>query len=172
MFSARGYEAVSVRDIAGALGMSQAALYKHYANKRDIFDSILRRMEQGDAEKSQECIVPAENGGACTLDELKAFCREMFSYWTRDPFAASFRRLLTVEQYRSAEMSRLFAQYLGSGPLEYTAGLLERLGCAEPVAKAAELYSVMFMSMSLYDSAQDKEQLTQITQRHIDRFTI
>ena len=172
MFSARGYEAVSVRDIAGALGMSQAALYKHYANKQDIFDSILRRMEQGDAEKSQECNVPAENGGACTLDELKAFCREMFSYWTRDPFAASFRRLLTVEQYRSAEMSRLFAQYLGSGPLEYTAGLLARLGCAEPVAKAAELFSVMFMSMSLYDSAQDKEQLTQITQRHIDRFTI
>lgn len=172
MFSARGYEAVSVRDIAGALGMSQAALYKHYANKRDIFDSILRRMEQGDAEKSQECSVPAENGGACTLDELKAFCREMFSYWTRDPFAASFRRLLTVEQYRSAEMSRLFAQYLGSGPLEYTAGLLERLGCAEPLAKAAELYSVMFMSMILYDGAQDKEQLTRITQRHIDRFTI
>lgn len=172
MFSARGYEAVSVRDIAGALGMSQAALYKHYANKQDIFDSILRRMEQSDAEKSQECSVPAENGGACTLDELKAFCREMFSYWTRDPFAASFRRLLTVEQYRSAEMSRLFAQYLGSGPLEYTAGLLERLGCAEPLAKAAELYSVMFMSMSLYDGAQDKEQLTRITQRHIDRFTI
>ena len=69
-------------------------------------------------------------------------------------------------------MSRLFAQYLGSGPLEYTAGLLERLGCAEPLAKAAELYSVMFMSMSLYDGAQDKEQLTRITQRHIDRFTI
>lgn len=172
MFSARGYEAVSVRDIAGALGMSQAALYKHYANKRDIFDSILRRMEQGDAEKSQECGVPAENVGACTLDELKAFCREMFSYWTRDPFAASFRRLLTVEQFRSGEMSRLFAQYLGSGPLEYTAGLLERLGCADPAAKAAELYSVMFMSMSLYDGAQDKELLTHITERHIDGFAI
>lgn len=172
MFSARGYEAVSVRDIAGALGMSQAALYKHYANKQDIFDSILRRMEQGDAEKSQECGVPVENNGSCSLDELKAFCREMFRYWTRDPFAASFRRLLTVEQFRSGEMSRLFAQYLGSGPLEYTAGLLERLGSADPAAKAAELYSVMFMSMSLYDGAQDKELLTHITERHIDGFTI
>lgn len=172
MFSARGYEAVSMRDIAGALGMSQAALYKHYAGKQDIFDSILRRMESADAEKSQECGVPAENGGECSLEELKAFCVEMFRYWTRDPFAASFRRLLTVEQFRSEEMSRLFAQYLGSGPLEYTAGLLERLGCADPAAKAAQLYSVMFLSMSLYDGAQDKELLTRITERHIDGFTI
>ena len=45
LFARDGYEAVSVSDIAGALGMTKAALYKHYRNKRDIFDSILRRME-------------------------------------------------------------------------------------------------------------------------------
>lgn len=170
MFSARGYEAVSMRDIAGALGISQAALYKHYAGKRDIFDSILRRMEQADAQKTRECGID-ENCG-CTLDELRAFCREMFRYWTRDPFAASFRRLLTVEQYAGAEMSRLYAQYLGSGPLEYTAQLLERLGSRAPMAKAAELYSVMYMAMNLYDSAEDREFLTTLAEEHINSFTI
>lgn len=53
LFAQKGYEAVSVSEIAGALGMTKGALYKHYANKRDIFDSILHRMEQRDAERAQ-----------------------------------------------------------------------------------------------------------------------
>ena len=32
-----GYEAVCVSTIAGELGMTKGALYKHYKNKRDIF---------------------------------------------------------------------------------------------------------------------------------------
>ena len=46
LFAAKGYEAVSVSDIAGSLGMTKGALYRHYQSKRDIFDSILKRTEQ------------------------------------------------------------------------------------------------------------------------------
>ena len=51
LFAREGYEAVSVSDIAGELGMTKGALYKHYKNKRDIFDSIVARMFQVDAER-------------------------------------------------------------------------------------------------------------------------
>ena len=44
LFARDGYEAVSVSMIAGELGITKGALYKHYENKRDIFDSIVRRM--------------------------------------------------------------------------------------------------------------------------------
>lgn len=37
---------VSVSQISGELGMAKSALYKHYKNKRDIFDSIVERMNQ------------------------------------------------------------------------------------------------------------------------------
>ena len=46
LFAADGYEAVSVSMIAGELGITKGALYRHYKNKRDIFGSILKRMEQ------------------------------------------------------------------------------------------------------------------------------
>lgn len=49
LFAKDGYEAVSVSMIAGKLGMTKGALYKHYKNKRDIFDSILLRMESVDS---------------------------------------------------------------------------------------------------------------------------
>ena len=44
LFAQNGYEAVSVSDIAGQLGITKGALYKHYTNKRAIFDCIIARM--------------------------------------------------------------------------------------------------------------------------------
>ncbi|HML32116.1 TetR/AcrR family transcriptional regulator [Sporomusa sphaeroides] len=36
LFAAKGYDAVSVRDIAKAAGVSEAALYKHFKGKEDM----------------------------------------------------------------------------------------------------------------------------------------
>ncbi|MDY5973106.1 MAG: helix-turn-helix domain-containing protein, partial [Butyricicoccus sp.] len=41
LFAREGYRAVSVSRIAGALGMTKSALYKHFGSKRDIFDEIV-----------------------------------------------------------------------------------------------------------------------------------
>ena len=53
LFARDGYEAVSVSQIAGELGMTKGALYRHYESKRDIFDHIVKRMEQGDGEQAE-----------------------------------------------------------------------------------------------------------------------
>ena len=46
LFAARGYDAVSVRDISRAAGVTEAALYKHFKGKEDmslyIFREIIR----------------------------------------------------------------------------------------------------------------------------------
>ena len=41
LFACAGYEAVSVSDIAGVIGITKGALYRHYESKRDIFEHIL-----------------------------------------------------------------------------------------------------------------------------------
>ena len=41
LFSDRGFHAVSVRDIAKAVGIKESSLYNHFKNKQDIFDSIV-----------------------------------------------------------------------------------------------------------------------------------
>ena len=53
LFAADGYEAVPVSAIAGELGITKGALYRHYTGKRDIFEHILARMEQRDAEQAR-----------------------------------------------------------------------------------------------------------------------
>ena len=80
LFARDGYEAVSVSSIAGELAMTKGALYKHYKNKRDIFDSIVKRMYQIDAEQARKYQVPEEKAEdrpeayeTISLDRIRSF---------------------------------------------------------------------------------------------------
>ena len=122
LFAERGYAGTSMSDIAGALGLSKAAIYRHYESKQAIFDSIVARMEARDREQAHRSGVPqdmpGESGAAdqkTTLAQLCAFSKAMFRYWTQDAFASAFRRMLTLEQYRDPAMARLLQQMVEEG---------------------------------------------------------
>ena len=162
LFAENGYEAVSVSDIAGALGITKGALYRHYRNKRDIFDSIVARMERRDAEQADADGMPAgaladvpEAYRAATVDRMIAFAKSMFRYWTQDPFASAFRRMLTLEQYKSPEMGALYRQYLAAGPVGYMEDLFKSLGLPRAYDQAVAFYAPMFLLYSVYDGAAD-----------------
>ena len=46
MFSERGYEAVSIRDICGEVGIKESTLYYHFKNKKDILDSLIEKFRE------------------------------------------------------------------------------------------------------------------------------
>ena len=48
LFAQRGYLGTSMNDIAQRLGITKAALYKHYAGKQEILDRIVARMNEMD----------------------------------------------------------------------------------------------------------------------------
>ncbi len=176
LFAEKGYEAVSVRDIAEALGVTKGALYRHYRSKRDIFDSILARMAQRDAEQAVAGGLPESSAEAapeayCAVapEQITAFGKAMFRYWTQDEFAAQFRRMLTLEQYRSEEMGRLYQQYLAAGPLGYTADLLAALGLPQPREEAVRFYAPMFLLCSVFDGAEDRGALLAQLDALLDR---
>ena len=167
LFSRRGYEAVSVSDIAGALGMTKGALYRHFKSKQAIFESILRAMEEADARQARSFELPEEGADAdpaayegAAPERILSFSLAMFRHWTEDPFAAAFRRLLTLEQYRSPQMGRLYRQYLSEGPMNYVADLLGGLGLPDPLGRAAAFYGPMFLLYSVYDGSEDKKAVT------------
>ena len=164
LFARDGYEAVSVSQIAGELGMTKGALYRHYESKRDIFDHIVKRMEQEDGEQAEEYEMPVEDKEkmpekyeAVSFDDFVEYSKSMFEYWTEDDFASSFRKMLTIEQFRSEEMQKLYQQYLVAGPASYVKDLFESIGIVNAKDKAARFYSVMFFYYSIYDGASDKE---------------
>ncbi len=164
LFARDGYEAVSVSQIAGELDMTKGALYRHYKSKRDIFDCIVHRMEQQDGEQAVEYDMPEEEKEKMpeqyenvSLDDLVEYSKSMFEYWTEDDFASSFRKMLTIEQFRSEEMQNLYQQYLVAGPASYVTDLFESIGIANAKDKAAGFYAVMYFYYSMYDGAEDKQ---------------
>ena len=166
LFARDGYEAVSVSQIAGELDMTKGALYRHYKSKRDIFDCIVERMEQGDSEQAAEYDMPEDDKASkpdqyktVSLEEFVEYSKSMFVYWTEDDFAASFRKMLTIEQFRSEEMQKLYQQYLVSGPASYVKDLFESIGIVNVKDKAARFYAVMYFYYSIYDGATDKEKV-------------
>ena len=174
LFARDGYEAVSVSQIAGELDMTKGALYRHYKSKRDIFDCIVRRMEQQDGEQARENEVPQESIEKTpeeyhnvSLDDFVKYSKSMFEYWTEDDFASSFRKMLTIEQFRSEEMQNLYQQYLVSGPAEYVKDMFESIGVVEADKKATMFYSVMFFYYSLYDGAKDKKRIKEQFEKSI-----
>ena len=167
----RGYEAVSVADIADRLGITKGALYRHYKNKRDILDQIILRMQENDAKRAEEYEVPQEtyektpqayeNG---SLEAMYAFTKAQFEYWTEDAFAADFRRMLTLEQYHDAEMMQLYQDYLSGGVIAYLEDFFREIKTTDnpqkeqlsPKQLALDLFAPFYMLLNLYDAAEDK----------------
>ena len=163
LFARDGYEAVSVSQIAGELDMTKGALYRHYKSKRDIFECIVRRMEQQDGEQARENEVPEESIEKTpeeyqnvSLDDFVEYSKSMFEYWTEDDFASSFRKMLTIEQFRSEGMQKLYQQYLVSGPAEYVKDLFKNMEIKNPEENAVKFYANMFFYYNVYDGAADK----------------
>ena len=183
LFAEDGYEAVPVSRIAGELGITKGALYKHYKNKRDIFDSIVERMYALDAERAEKYSVPQESyeesaSSYCNvaLESLKEFTAAQLEFWTNDDFARNFRRMLTLEQYRNEEMSKLYHSCLTAGPTEYTENIFKEMMARGALAGgdakclAVEFYAPLFLLVNVSDSAENRFPCREILNSHIERF--
>jgi AcrR family transcriptional regulator len=182
LFAKDGYEAVSVSAVAGELGMTKGALYKHYKSKRDIFDSIVERMYQIDYERAKKYEVPEETFDKplayrnTSAKKIKVFTEAQFYFWTEDEFACNFRKMLTLEQYRNLEMAELYQKCLAGGPVSYLEDLFREMIEQDILIKnmpkqlALEFYAPLYLLISISDASPDKEELANLLAGHIDRF--
>ena len=179
LFAAKGYLGTSMSDIAGQLGITKGALYKHYASKQQILERIIERMNELDLERAQEYEMPetepdgfAEAYLHTPIDKIHAYSTAQFRHWTEDTFSANFRKMLTLEQYRDPEMAKLYHNYLATGPVEYMAAIFRSMVDSDAAAMqlALEFYGPMFLLYSIYDGAEDKAAVAPLLDAHIRQF--
>ena len=179
LFAQSGYLGTSMSDIARQLGITKAALYKHYAGKQEILDSIVERMNRMDYARAEEYDMPetkpdgfAEAYLHTPIDKIRAYSMVQFAHWTKDRFSANFRKMLTLEQYRDPQLARLYHDYLATGPTEYMAAIFRKLTDSDEAAMqlALEFYGPMFLLYSIYAGAKEKEHAALLLSAHIDRF--
>lgn len=175
LFAQDGYEAVSVSKIAGELGMTKGALYKHYKNKRDIFNKIFDYICQLDVERAQKAGVPEKEFDGVvepfkhtSIISVKAYMESQFDYWSEDEIACNFRKMLTLEQYRNSEMTQLYQKVFGSGPVQFIEDLFREmmeqktLCIGDPKQLAVEFYAPFYLLLSISDTVHGKDEKVKI----------
>lgn len=183
MFARDGYEATSVSDIAGALGMTKGALYKHYKNKQDIFNHIVGRLIRMDRELAGAHGMPEETFDQtpqafshASPEQMISFLKNQYKFLTEDEFASAVRKMLTLEQYRNPDMAELYQSWLVSGPISYLEDQIREMMArkiwkpGDPRACAIELYAPIYLFLNLEEASLRNRETAHRVTAHIEGF--
>ena len=122
LFSQKGFESVSIRDIAAEVGIGNSALYKHFESKQAIFDSLVEKLKKEYLESSS--IVSEDIRG---IDAVKEACLKMFKYQTGDENIVRFRQLLLIEKFCNPEMAEIYREFFVNIPLRRLTSIFDTL---------------------------------------------
>lgn len=134
LFSERGYDAVSVGEIAKAVGIKAPSLYNHYPSKQAIFDAIVEKTAAHYADDTDKNDIHVENAqkdvpsmSGVSIEDLQKKVRFIFEYSLHDETVAKFRKMMKIEQFRTSEFAKLYSQRYVDRLVEYHARIFENL---------------------------------------------
>lgn len=142
LFSESGYDSVSVGEIARAVGIKAPSLYNHFPSKQAIFDAIVEETSKEFEKNTDEVAIHVQNSARdvtvfskITEDDLVEKVHQIFNISLHDENIALFRKMMTIEQFRSDELSKLYSERYVERIVAYHAGIFKSLIAAGELKK-------------------------------------
>ena len=183
LFSVQGFEATSISQIAGAVGIRKASLYSHFENKQAILDAIVKDVLDQYAEHSifaktdWEKYEDAKEKPALTPDAAAQMILGQIRYILHDPHVSKARKMLVMEQFQNPELAKLQTKQNYSDVMRYFTGLVQYmirhgiLAGEDPEIMAAQLCLPISTWINLCDREPDREpEVMELVSRHIRQF--
>lgn len=181
LFSIKGFDAISVRDIANAVGIKASSLYNHFKNKQDIFDTIVKKYSEY-TNKLVKNININNHTNNPMINKLKNLSDEqflrihmkIFRFYLEDEYIVSFRKMLTIEQFNNPEISKIYHELFVDNILDAHTRILNTLMDEkliirkDPYTLAIQFYSPVFLLFYKYENVTDEE--FEILKNHILEF--
>lgn len=183
LFSSKGYDGVSMREIAAAVGIKGASLYNHFKGKEDIFNAIFSEMvKQYDhaaaimnipMEESEQTIIKYHNIGE---NQLFNMAEGLLEFFTQNEFAVMFRKLLVSEQHKSSLAANCFKEYYLEAPILFQSQIfrgLQQNGDFQNYdtgTMALHFYSPIYYILSKFDLGYPYEECLEQLKNHIHCF--
>lgn len=154
LFVARGYAAISMREIAEAVGLSKAGLYHHFADKEALFMAILT----ANLAQLEKLIRPAQQEGATTRDQVSRMMRAIMA---QAPNQRAIIRLASQEmsqlsQAARAEFGRIYQEKFISQVEAMLRGGVER-GELKPVNARVATWLLLGMAYPFLYPAHERD---------------
>lgn len=181
LFSKSGYGAVSVRDIAARIGITQGALYRYFESKRELYNFILQTMTENSDRFYSSFPKPKpekhRNISEYKAETVKYLCfseLEKYKFWTQNKTNLYFRRLLEIERYTDKEAALYFNRYFSEEPLNCAKHIFKEVFPDKNDMFASDtafrFYSPIYLSYSLYDTRENKSEVTENIEKYVSRF--
>lgn len=154
LFSTQGYDSVSVGEIAKAVGIKAPSLYNHFPSKQAIFDAILESTAAQYEADTDRIYIHVQNAAQdipafteITAGALFEKLRQIFEYSLHNETISRFRRMMTIEQFRSPELAALYSKRYVERVLDYHAGIFRALIAAgEITAEDPDTLAMLYVS--------------------------
>lgn len=175
LFSEKGYDGVSVDQIAASVGMKGPVIYRHFSGKEGLLealgDVLDKHYSSNMAEKAKD------RPEVTNLEQLKQMIKGQLAFTMHDPMIKKARRFLTIEQFRNSKFAELltlhsvlFIERMYTGVL---LGLMKRGEIIEmnPQELAFELVSPITVLIYWFDREPSKKDIImQRLDKHIEHF--
>lgn len=180
LFSVQGFEATSISQIAGAVGIRKASLYSHFDSKQAILDELVKEVLEQYAAHSifakTDWGKDSDNLPLTPYDSVQMI-KGQIRYILHDPHISKARKMLVIEQFQNPELAKLQTKQNYSDVLEYFTGLIGQLirhgvlAEDDPEIMAAQLCLPISVWINLCDREPEREQeVMELVEKHIRQF--
>ena len=128
LFSVQGFEATSISQIVGAVGIRKASLYSHFESKQAILDALVKDV----LEKYTEHSIFArtkweknEDNLPMSADEAVKMIVGQIRFILHDPIISRARKMLVIEQFQNPELAKLQTKQNYTDVIRYFTGLIQ-----------------------------------------------
>lgn len=183
LFSNKGYDGVSMREIAAEVGIKGASIYSHYSGKQNIMEAIFEEMTRRSQQTADYMRIPelpekeaADFFREAGKDIILQMTEGLFHFYATDEFVVMFRKLLTAEQYKNDVAAKYMKQYYLEAPVKYQTELfanMKKLGSFEnydPEMMALHFYSPVYYTICDFDLGADYDECEQRLKKHVVNF--
>ena len=180
LFSVQGFEATSISQIAGAVGIRKASLYSHFESKQAILDALVQAVLEEYAAHS--IFAKADwkqdtHNLPVTPNAAVQMIQGQIRFILHDPMISRARKMLVIEQFQNPKLAQLQTKQNYSDVLGYFTGLIkcliqkEILTGDDPEIMAAQFCLPISVWINLCDREPDREpEVMELVDKHIRQF--
>ena len=165
LFAAKGFRGTTVKDIADAVGIKDASLYKHFKSKKEILNTIVEEAYVLMGNMSDSLGIPSGDGSledaaeffrGINRETIIALGKEVFKFYLTDGYMSRFWKLANLEQYNNRDFYELYRRLFTEEGIEYQKNLFAemiRMGAfreGDPEVMAYNFYSPIFLLLHRY----------------------
>ena len=112
LFSEKGFDAASMREIAEMVGIKKASVYSHYNSKDQILEEILKYPIDRIGTVGQQDVETKELIVSLGLEKFMDLAGDLILSWMEDPYMEKIWRIICIELYHNPKIKKFYSEFI------------------------------------------------------------